>query len=64
MVIVTKKKGESDDKLINRFRKAVADEEVIENIRRRQRWVSKGEERKEREKAKKILIKQSERKNL
>jgi len=63
MVIVKKKPGESEDKLISRFRKMVAEEEIVETIRKRQRWISKGEIRKERNKRVEIIRKQAERKN-
>jgi ribosomal protein S21 len=47
MVVVKKKKGESDDRLIARFRKIVLDEGIILEARERREFKSKAEERKE-----------------
>jgi len=47
MVIVKKGKGESEDKLIARFRKKVLDEGIIVEARERKQFKSKAEERKE-----------------
>lgn len=48
MVFVTKQKGESDDKLIARFRKKVVDSGLIPEFRERERFKKKSQERKER----------------
>lgn len=48
MVVVTKKKGETEDKLIARFRKMVIDSGIIQEVRDRSRFKSEGEKRKER----------------
>ena len=45
MVVVKKKKGESEDKLIARFKKASLD--VIQEARDRQHFIPKSEERKQ-----------------
>jgi len=47
VVVVTKKKGESDDKLIARFKKKVLDSGVLQEARDRARHKTKAEERKE-----------------
>lgn len=47
MVVVTKKKGESDDRLIARFRKKVIFEGILEDFRERSRHKTASEKRKE-----------------
>ena len=47
MFILKKKKGESDDKLIARFRKKTIDEGVIPEYRDRDRYKKPAEKRKE-----------------
>lgn len=47
MFILKKKKGESDDKLISRFRKKTIDEGVIEEYRDRAQYKKPAEKRKE-----------------
>lgn len=47
MVIVKKKPGESDDKLIARFRKKVLDEGIVIEARERKHHKKKSEEKKE-----------------
>ncbi len=47
MVIVKKKQGESDDKLISRFRKRVLDEGIVIEARERKHHKKKSEEKKE-----------------
>ncbi|HJX46090.1 MAG TPA: hypothetical protein VJ399_02930 [Patescibacteria group bacterium] len=47
MVVVKKNKGESEDKLIARFRKKVLDAGIIPEARERSQFKSKAEERKE-----------------
>jgi len=47
MVIVKKQKGESDDRLIARFRKKVIDSGLIQEYRDRERFKKEAEKRKE-----------------
>ncbi len=63
MVVVVKKKGESEDKLIARFRKKVIDSGLIQEVRDRTRFKSQGEKNKEKNNRIKHLIKLEKRKN-
>lgn len=56
MVVVTKQKGESEDKLIARFRKLVVDSGVIQEARDRKHHITKAEKRKEQKAKKKFSI--------
>lgn len=47
MVTVSKKQGESDDKLIARFRKKVLDEGIVDEARERKHHTKDSEKRKE-----------------
>lgn len=47
MFIVKKKKGESEDKLIARFKKKTLDEGIILEVRERDRYKKPSERRKE-----------------
>lgn len=47
MFIVKKKKGESDDRLIARFKKRVLDEGILLELRDRERYKKPAERRKE-----------------
>jgi ribosomal protein S21 len=47
MVIVKKQKGESDDKLIMRFKKQVLYSGILQEVRDRQRHKTEAEKRKE-----------------
>lgn len=47
MVMVTKKKGESDDRLISRFRKKVLTSGILIEFRERDRFKKDSEKRKE-----------------
>lgn len=47
MVVVKKQRGESDDRLIARFRKKVMLEGILEDYRERIRYKSPSEKRKE-----------------
>lgn len=47
MVLVKKQPGESDDKLITRFKRKVLEEDIIGEARKRKEFKSKSEERKE-----------------
>lgn len=50
MVLVKKLKGESEDKLIARFKKKILDANLIEEIKERSRYKSPSEKRKEKNK--------------
>jgi len=50
LVVVTKKKGESDDKLIARFRKKALDEGIVQEVRDRKRHTKESEKRNEQKK--------------
>jgi len=56
MVIVKKQKGESDDKLINRFRKKIIDSGFLMEVREKDRFKKKSEKKQERLKQKKFRI--------
>ena len=47
MVIVKKQKGESEDRLIARFKKEVLESGILEEVRDRQRHKTEQEKRKE-----------------
>ncbi|MFC1625235.1 30S ribosomal protein S21 [Patescibacteria group bacterium] len=47
MFVVKKKKGESEDKLIARFKKKTLDEGIILEVRDRERYKKPAEKRKE-----------------
>jgi len=47
MVIVVKKKGESEDRLISRFRKKVINEGLLIELRDRERYKKPSERKKE-----------------
>jgi len=47
VVVVTKKKGESDDRLISRFRKKVLSSGILVEFRERERHKKNSEKRKE-----------------
>ncbi len=47
MVVVKKQKGESDDRLIARFRKKIIDSGVLIDYRDRERYKKKSQRRKE-----------------
>ena len=56
MVVVKKKKGESDDRLITRFKKKVIDSGILQEARDRKRFKSDSEKRKEKKARIKHLI--------
>ena len=56
MVKVVKKKGESEDKLIMRFRKKVLNSGLLEEVRDKSRHTTKAEKRKEQKARKKHSI--------
>jgi ribosomal protein S21 len=47
MVVVTKKPGESDDRLIARFKKKVLDSGIIIEARERSQYIPESEKRKQ-----------------
>ncbi|CAN5330400.1 hypothetical protein BH10PAT1_BH10PAT1_0070 [soil metagenome] len=47
MVVVKKQKGESDDRLIARFRKKIIDSGVLIDYREKERYKKKSQRRKE-----------------
>ena len=57
MVFVKKKKGESEDKLIARFRKKVVNEGILLEIREKERYKKPSERRQEKIKRVKHQIK-------
>ena len=63
MVVVKKKKGESEDKLISRFRKIVLEEGIIDEVRDRERYKKPSEKRKEKKKQVKFRIELEKRRN-
>ena len=63
MVVVKKKKGESDEKLIARFRKTVHEEGIIDEVRDRERHKKPSERRKERKQLVKFKIELEKKRN-
>lgn len=63
MVIVKKLKGESDDKLIARFKKKVLNSGLLQEVRDRQRFKSQAEKRKEQKARIKHLIELEKKRN-
>jgi small subunit ribosomal protein S21 len=63
MVVVKKKKGESEDKLIARFRKLVLEEGIIDEVRDRERYKKPSERRKEKNKQIKFKIELEKKRN-
>ncbi len=63
MVVVIKKKGESDDKLIARFKKKVLNSGILQEARDRQRHKTEAEKRKERKARIKFLIEMEKKRN-
>jgi ribosomal protein S21 len=64
MVVVIKKKGESEDKLIARFRKKVIDSGIIQEVRDRVRFKSDSEKKKEKKSRIKHLIELEKKRNF
>ncbi len=56
MVVVIKKKGETEDRLIARFKKMVLDAGIIQEVRDRSRYKTPAEKRKEKKARIKHLI--------
>lgn len=63
MVVVKKLKGESDDKLIARFKKKVLFSGLLQEVRDRQRFKSAAEKRKEQKSRIKHLIELEKKRN-
>lgn len=63
MVVVKKQKGESEDKLIARFKKKVVDSGILEELRERARFKPNSEKRKEKQKRIQQLIAMEKRRN-
>lgn len=63
MTVVIKKKGETEDKLIARFKKMVLDEGIIQEARDRSRFKSDAEKRKEKKNKIKHIIELEKKKN-
>lgn len=63
MVAVTKQKGESEDKLIARFKKMVMDSGILDEARKKQRHITEAEKRKEAKKKRAQLIKLENKRN-
>jgi ribosomal protein S21 len=63
MVVVVKKKGETEDRLIARFKKKVVDSGILQEARDRQRFIPPSEKRKEQKNRIKFLIELEKRRN-
>ncbi len=63
MVVVVKQRGESDERLIARFKKKVLEEGIIQEVRERSRYKPPSEKRKEQKKRIKFLIELEKKRN-
>jgi len=63
MVVVIKKSGETEDRLIARFKKMVLDAGIIQEVRDRARYKTPSEKRKEKKARIRHLIEIEKRKN-
>jgi small subunit ribosomal protein S21 len=63
MVVVVKKKGETEDRLIARFKKKVVDSGILQEARDRQRYTPPSEKRKEQKNRIKFLIELEKKRN-
>jgi len=63
MVVVVKKKGETEDRLIARFKKKVVDSGILQEARDRQRYKPPSEKRKEQKNRIKFLIELEKKRN-
>jgi ribosomal protein S21 len=63
MVVVKKQRGESEDKLIARFKKKVVDSGILEELRERSRFKPNSERKKEKVKRMQQLISQDRKRN-
>jgi ribosomal protein S21 len=64
MIVVKKQKGESEDKLIARFRKKVISSGILLDFKERERYRKKSEERAERKKRIKFQIELEKKRNI
>ena len=64
MFVVKKKKGESEDRLIARFRKKVLNEGILLELRDRERYKKRAERRKEKKYRIKYLIEMEKKRNF
>jgi ribosomal protein S21 len=63
LVVVKKKKGESDDKLIARFRKKVVRSGILQEARDKERFKSDAEKKQEKLKKKQFQIELEKKRN-
>ncbi len=63
MVVVKRKKGESEDRLIARFKKEVLDSGILQEARERARYKTPSEKRKEQKARIKHLIELEKKRN-
>lgn len=63
MVVVKKKKGESDDKLISRFRKKVIDAGILYEARENERYEKPSQKRQKEKKRKEFQIELEKKRN-
>jgi ribosomal protein S21 len=63
VVVVKKQKGESEDKLIARFKKSVLESGILQEARDRQRHKTNAEKRKEKKNRVKHLIELEKKRN-
>lgn len=63
MVVVKKQKGESEDRLIARFKKEVLDSGILQEARERSRYKTPSEKRKEQKARIKHLIELEKKRN-
>lgn len=63
MVVVVKQRGESEDRLIARFKKKVLEEGIIQEVRERSRYKPPSEKRKEQKNRIKFLIELEKKRN-
>lgn len=64
MVVVKKKKGESEDSLINRFRFKVKDERILDEHKEKQSYQKPSEKRNKRNKRVKYQIELEKKRNI
>ena len=64
MVVVIKKKGESEDRLIARFKKEVLNSGILQEVRERARYKTPSEKRKEQKARIKFLIELEKKRNF
>lgn len=64
MVIVVKKKGESDEKLITRFKKKVIEEGILEEVKEKERYEKPSQKRQKEKKRIKFQIELEKKRGL